>query len=90
MADVVVAHEQEADIKMARITLDLKGLACPLPVLRANKEIKKAAPGDELICQVTDPAAPGDFANFCDSADHQLVSCTDGGDFTTIVVRKHG
>jgi len=68
--------------------LDLKGLACPLPVLRANKEIKKAPAGVELICLVTDPAAPEDFANFCESAGHELVSCTEEDDFTTIVVRK--
>ena len=75
---------------MPNIVLNLKGLACPLPVLRANKEIRKASPGAELVCLVTDPAAPGDFANFCESAGHELISCTEETEFTTIVVRKKG
>lgn len=75
---------------MSRKTMDLKGLACPLPVLRANKEVRKIAPGEEIECLVTDPAAPEDFANFCESAGHVLVSVTEADGFTSIVVRKGG
>lgn len=69
-------------------SMNLKGLACPLPVLRANKEIRKLGAGDELECTVTDPAAPEDFANFCESAGHTLLSCVEESDFWTISLRK--
>ncbi len=75
---------------MSEKHLDLKGLACPLPVLRANKEIRKLGLGDMLICEVTDPAAPADFANFCESAGHELVSCVERTESWTVTVRKSG
>ena len=55
--------------------LDLKDLNCPIPVLKANKAIRQMSTGDVLVCEVTDPAAPVDFENFCTSAGHRLISC---------------
>jgi len=75
---------------MPETKLDLKGLACPLPVLRANKAIRILNAGDMLVCDVTDPAAPEDFVNFCDSAGHAMVSCEQSTDFWTVTVRKGG
>lgn len=54
--------------------LDVKGLSCPLPVLRARKAIKDVAPGDTLTVLATDPAAVKDFAAFCEAGGHELVS----------------
>jgi len=73
---------------MARTILDLKGMKCPLPVLRANKRIKDLGPGDELEALVTDAAAPGDFREFCESAGHDFVSCDEAGGHWSIVIRK--
>ena len=44
---------------MNTVYLDLKGLNCPLPVLRANKKMKELMAGDVLEIEVTDPAACG-------------------------------
>ena len=38
--------------------LDVKGLACPLPVLRAKKAMKPVPPGDVLEVLATDPGTP--------------------------------
>ena len=73
---------------MLQQILDLKGLACPLPVLRANKVLRKMAAGETLICHVNDPAAPEDFQNFCDSARHSFVSCVEVDGSWTVTVRK--
>ncbi len=73
---------------MARTVMDLKGLNCPLPVLRANKAIRAMAGGDELEAHVTDRAAPNDFREFCGSTGHAFVSCEAGDDHTVIVIRK--
>ncbi len=35
--------------------LDLKGLKCPLPVLRTRKALAQLAAGDRLIVTCTDP-----------------------------------
>jgi tRNA 2-thiouridine synthesizing protein A len=67
--------------------LDLKGLQCPLPVLRANKAIRGFAPGTQIEILVTDSNAPADFQSFCKTAGHDFLECVDGGDFMKIVIR---
>ncbi len=46
---------------MATSVLDLKGLKCPLPVLRANKTLKGMPAGSVLEVQATDPGTVADF-----------------------------
>ena len=75
---------------MNRTTLDLTGLLCPLPVLRANKAIRALNAGDEIEVLATDPAAPADFKAFCQTAGHELVSGTEDGGTYAFVVRKAG
>ena len=41
-------------------TLDVSGLSCPLPMLRAKKALATLQSGQELEVIATDPAAPGD------------------------------
>ena len=53
--------------------LDLRGLICPLPVLRARKALKAIKPGELLRIYCTDPAAISDFPAFCRSAEHELI-----------------
>lgn len=54
--------------------LDATGLVCPLPVLRASKRLKAMAAGDVLEIWADDPAAPGDFRQFCKATGHHLRS----------------
>ncbi len=42
---------------MAETLLDVKGMNCPLPVLRANRALRGMAPGDRLRVLATDRAA---------------------------------
>lgn len=58
---------------MKPVTLDLKGLRCPLPVLRARKAMKPLAAGDRLEVLATDPAAVEDFRSFCETTGHRLL-----------------
>lgn len=53
--------------------LDLRGLICPLPVLRARKALMSMASGELLRITCTDPAAASDFPAFCRSAAHKLI-----------------
>jgi tRNA 2-thiouridine synthesizing protein A len=41
--------------------LDLRGLKCPLPVLRTRKALRRLHRGDLLIVECTDPLAPIDI-----------------------------
>ena len=59
------------------ITLDLTGLKCPLPVLKARRQIAQMAAGAVLEVKADDPAAPLDFDHFCDTGGHQLLESTE-------------
>jgi tRNA 2-thiouridine synthesizing protein A len=51
-------------------TLDVRGLRCPLPLIRARAQLPALGPGDALAVLATDPEAPIDLAAL--AADHGL------------------
>jgi tRNA 2-thiouridine synthesizing protein A len=55
------------------VELDLRGLKCPLPVLRARKALVRLTPGDELTVFATDPMAAIDLPHMCREDGHRLV-----------------
>ena len=61
------------DEPVADITLDLTGLKCPLPVLKARRAIKDMSSGGMIEVLADDPAAELDFAHFCETGHHELI-----------------
>lgn len=53
--------------------LDLRGLKCPLPVLRTRKHLRDLSSGAQLRIETTDPLAVIDIPNFCQQDGHRLV-----------------
>jgi tRNA 2-thiouridine synthesizing protein A len=53
---------------------DLRGLNCPLPVLRARKRLAGMAPGARLVVETTDPLAAVDIPAFCNEDGHVLIA----------------
>ena len=54
-------------------TLDVKGLSCPLPILRAKKTLSSMASGEQLEVLATDGGAWDDFEYFCKHSGHALL-----------------
>jgi tRNA 2-thiouridine synthesizing protein A len=54
-------------------TYDLKGLNCPLPVLKARRRLAGMASGELLWLETTDPLAVIDIPAFCTENGHRLV-----------------
>jgi len=54
-------------------TLDTKGLACPLPILKTRKVLSEMAKGAKLEVLATDPGSVPDFKAFCESTGNILV-----------------
>lgn len=52
---------------------DLRGLNCPLPVLKARKRLAGMPSGSRLWLETTDPLAVLDIPAFCSEAGHRLV-----------------
>ncbi len=53
---------------------DLRGLNCPLPVLRARKRLAGMKSGEQLWLETTDPLAVIDIPAFCNDSGHRLVA----------------
>lgn len=54
------------------LVYDLKGLKCPLPVLRTRKRMATLAPGTLITVETTDPLAIIDIPHFCNEDGHRL------------------
>jgi len=54
-------------------TLDTKGLACPLPILKTRKVLSELPKGAKLEVLATDPGSVPDFQAFCESTGNILV-----------------
>ena len=52
--------------------LDLRGLKCPQPVLRAKKALRNIPVGGTLVMQCTDPLTVIDVPHFCNQTGHAL------------------
>jgi tRNA 2-thiouridine synthesizing protein A len=70
--------------------LDLSGLNCPLPILRAKKALATMDSGQVLEVIATDPGAPKDFEAFCRQTGNALLesSNTAEGKFRLVLRRK--
>lgn len=55
------------------IVFDLKGLKCPLPVLRSRKKLGAMRSGENLIIETTDPLAVIDIPHMCREDGHALL-----------------
>ncbi len=73
---------------MTEVLLDVKGMNCPLPVLRANRALRSMAPGDRLRVLATDRAAPADFKAFCHETGHDLVATAEENGVFSFVIRR--
>lgn len=68
--------------------IDAKGLACPLPIIRAKKGLMGVEIGQviEIVC--TDPGSVADFQAFARSTGHELVESTQDGSEYRFWIRR--
>ena len=70
-------------------TLDTSGLVCPLPVLRARKELKAMNRGDVLTLISTDPVSTIDIPHMCETDGHELMEMTKSGREVIFHIRRN-
>lgn len=70
------------------VRLDLKGLNCPLPVLKTSKALRRLAVGDLLIVEATDPLAAIDIPHFCREQGHQVLGAEKDGTTLRFTIGK--
>jgi tRNA 2-thiouridine synthesizing protein A len=75
-------------MRMSETLLDVKGMSCPLPVLRANRSLRAMAPGERLRVLATDRAAIADFKAFCQETGHALIAMSEEAGVLSFVIRR--
>lgn len=71
------------------VELDVRQLACPLPILRAKKALAGMESGQVLKVVATDKGSPNDFIDFCKKTGNELLSSEEaGGEFVFHIRRR--
>lgn len=76
-----------ADVTPA-LTIDVKGKACPIPVVKTAKAMKEMAPGDVLELLATDPGVDPDMHAWTKQTGNELVSIEQQDGVFRVLLRK--
>ncbi|MFZ5773620.1 MAG: sulfurtransferase TusA family protein [Thermodesulfobacteriota bacterium] len=72
----------------ADLTLDAKGLSCPMPLLKTKQFINKIKPGEVLEVLGTDPGSKNDLPGWCTRAGHEFLGAHDESGFFRFFIRR--
>lgn len=69
-------------------TLDAKGLACPMPIVKTKKAMDKLTSGQILEVQVTDKGALADMTAWVQAGGHTLLEYLEKDGVLTFFIEK--
>jgi len=75
------------EIKTVRV-MDLKGLACPIPIVKVSKGIKEVALGEVIEAQTTDPGSLTDFPAWARTSGNEIVKTEQEGDLIRFFIQR--
>ncbi len=75
------------DIKVVKV-LDLKGLACPMPVVKVSKGIKEIEVGQVLQAVTSDPGALTDFPAWAKTTGNEIIKTESEGKETSFYIKR--
>lgn len=58
----------------AESKLDLRGLTCPVPLMRTRRYLHALSAGQRVLVVTTDPDSRADFVAFCDGRTSRLIT----------------
>jgi len=70
------------------INLDVKGLNCPMPLLKAKKALNEMDSGEKLRVIATDPGSVKDFSVFSEQSGHKLLETAENNGTYTYLLQK--
>ncbi|KQL46954.1 sulfurtransferase TusA family protein [Brevibacillus choshinensis] len=73
---------------MADITVDTKGMACPMPIVKAKKALDSLAPGQTMEVLSTDKGSLNDFQAWVKQTKNELVSHEEDNGVFKFLVKK--
>jgi tRNA 2-thiouridine synthesizing protein A len=70
------------------VMIDVRGLKCPLPVLKTARRMTPHPPGTRFRVLSTDPMAAIDVPHFCNENGHRLLASGKEGDVFSFEIEK--
>jgi tRNA 2-thiouridine synthesizing protein A len=71
------------------VTLDARGLSCPMPLLKTKKAMKGMKPGQIIEVLGTDPGSKKDLPDFAQKSGNEWLGVLDDGEgFYRFYLRK--
>ncbi|MFX0068004.1 MAG: sulfurtransferase TusA family protein [Promethearchaeota archaeon] len=68
--------------------LDVRGLNCPVPLLKTRREIMRIGIGQILEVLSTDKGSKLDIPSWAEVTGHEIAAIKDEGDFVRIYVKR--
>ena len=69
-------------------TLDLKGLVCPIPIVKVSQAVKQVQVGDLIEAFATDPGVLADIPAWCKTSGNELVKMERVDKLFRFIVRR--
>jgi tRNA 2-thiouridine synthesizing protein A len=75
------------DIKVDKV-MDLKGLPCPMPVVKVSKGIKEIEIGQVIEALSTDPGSLTDFPAWARTSGNEILGSDQEGDLIRFYIKR--
>ena len=75
------------EIKVDKV-LDLKGLPCPMPVVKVSKGIKEVEVGQIIEAISTDPGSLTDFPAWARTSGNEIVGTEQDGEMIKFYIKR--
>ena len=75
------------EIQVAKV-YDLKGLSCPIPILKVSKLINEAEIGDVIEAQVSDRGSLNDFPSWAENSGNEILKIQEKQDFIRYFIKR--
>ena len=85
---VILAYTSAMSYSEFEESIDLTGLLCPLPVLKARKRLESMPSGHVLKVLASDPMSAIDMPHFCSEQGHILLTNAKQGDVFTFRIKR--
>ena len=69
--------------------LDLKGLPCPMPVVKVSKGIKEVEVGQVIEAQTTDPGSLTDFPAWARTSGNEILKTDQDGEVIRFYIKRN-
>jgi tRNA 2-thiouridine synthesizing protein A len=76
-----------ADIKVDKV-MDLKGMPCPMPVVKVSKGIKEIEVGQVIEAHTTDPGALADFPAWARMSGNEILKTDQDGEVIKFYIKR--